>query len=110
MRDEELNRLSALHASTKDAADRRIAELEARAGRLAEANRQLELRRQLDADGWTADVTLLRKQLAAVDRKLLQMRLIDRCATLAGRRQQTATLPSGPASQVVILQPPTCCG
>jgi hypothetical protein len=42
--------------------------------------RQLELRRQLDVDGWTADVTTLRKTLAAVDRKLLQMRLIDRCA------------------------------
>lgn len=40
--------------------------------------RQLELRRQLDVDGWTADVTTLRKTLAAVDRKLLQMRLIDR--------------------------------
>ncbi|GBF99207.1 hypothetical protein Rsub_12466 [Raphidocelis subcapitata] len=77
-RDEELSRLSALHASTKDAADRRIAELEARVARLSEANRQLETRRQLEADGWAADVTLLRKQLAAVDRKLLQMRLIDR--------------------------------
>jgi coiled-coil domain-containing protein 77 len=40
--------------------------------------RQLELRRQLDVDGWAADVTALRKTLAAVDRKLLQMRLIDR--------------------------------
>jgi hypothetical protein len=46
--------------------------------RLAEANRQLEIRRQLDADGWQSDITLLRKSLAAVDRKLLQMRLIDR--------------------------------
>lgn len=27
-------------------------------------------------------MTQLRKQLAAVDRKLLQMRLIDRCAAL----------------------------
>lgn len=42
--------------------------------------RQLELRRQLDADGWAADVTALRKTLAVVDRKLLQMRLIERCA------------------------------
>jgi coiled-coil domain-containing protein 77 len=41
-------------------------------------HRQLELRRQLDVDGWAADVTALRKTLAVVDRKLLQMRLIDR--------------------------------
>lgn len=41
-------------------------------------HRQLELRRQLDVDGWAADVTALRKTLAAVDRKLLQMRLIER--------------------------------
>lgn len=46
--------------------------------RCAHVGRQLELRRQLDVDGWTADVTSLRKTLAAVDRKLLQMRLIDR--------------------------------
>jgi coiled-coil domain-containing protein 77 len=44
------------------------------------SRRQLELRRQLDVDGWAADVTSLRKTLASVDRKLLQMRLIDRCA------------------------------
>jgi coiled-coil domain-containing protein 77 len=45
--------------------------------------RQLELRRQLDVDGWAADVTSLRKTLAAVDRKLLQMRLIDRCGAVS---------------------------
>jgi hypothetical protein len=40
--------------------------------------RQLELRRAQDVDGWAADVTALRKALAVVDRKLTQMRLIDR--------------------------------
>ena len=40
--------------------------------------RQLEVRRALDAEGWLNDVTILRKQLAAVDRKLHQMRLMDR--------------------------------
>ena len=85
-REEELTSLSSLHASTKAAAEKRILELEARAARLQEANRQLEQRRALEADGWTADVSLLRKQLAAVDRKLTQMRLIDRCgAGAAGR-------------------------
>lgn len=38
----------------------------------------LETRRALDAEGWLSDVTILRKQLAAVDRKLHQMRLMDR--------------------------------
>lgn len=78
MREEELNSLTSLHAATKAASDKRIAELEARSSRLAESNRQLELRRQLDADGWAADVAMLRKRVSAVDRKLLQMRLIDR--------------------------------
>eukprot|EP00775_Hariotina_reticulata_P012249 gene12249-12386_t len=77
-RDEELINLASLHTATKAAADKRIADLEARVTKLLEANRQLELRRQLDVDGWTADVTSLRKTLAAVDRKLLQMRLIER--------------------------------
>lgn len=36
------------------------------------------MRRALDAEGWLSDVTILRKQLAAVDRKLHQMRLMDR--------------------------------
>lgn len=77
-REEELTNLSSLHSSTKAAADKRIAELEARVARLQDSNRQLEQRRALEADGWTADVSLLRKQVAAVDRKLTQMRLIDR--------------------------------
>ncbi|KAF6256024.1 hypothetical protein COO60DRAFT_1627324 [Scenedesmus sp. NREL 46B-D3] len=77
-REEELMRLGSLHTTTKAAADKRIAELEGRVSRLLDANRQLELRRQLDVDGWAADVTALRKTLGAVDRKLLQMRLIDR--------------------------------
>ncbi len=46
--------------------------------RLTDANNSLEVRRQQDCEGWQADVTLLRKALAQVDRKLLQMRLIDR--------------------------------
>lgn len=40
--------------------------------------RQLELRRHLDTEGWTADVTALRRTLNAVDRKLLEMRLVER--------------------------------
>ena len=44
--------------------------------------KHLEIRRALDAEGWLSDVTILRKQLAAVDRKLHQMRLMDRLQVL----------------------------
>ena len=44
--------------------------------------KQLEVRRALDAEGWLSDVTILRKQLQAVDRKLHQMRLVDRLQVL----------------------------
>lgn len=56
----------------------RIDELEGRARRLADRNRRLEGRRAADMDGWISDVTLLRKQIAAVDRKLTQMRVMER--------------------------------
>ena len=36
------------------------------------------VRRALDAEGWDADVALLRKQLAAVERRLVQTRLAAR--------------------------------
>eukprot|EP01025_Chloroclados_australasicus_P041684 TRINITY_DN4434_c0_g1_i7.p1 TRINITY_DN4434_c0_g1~~TRINITY_DN4434_c0_g1_i7.p1 ORF type:complete len:407 (+),score=37.63 TRINITY_DN4434_c0_g1_i7:49-1269(+) len=39
---------------------------------------ELEHRRALDLEGFTNDVTILRKQLAAIDRRLHQMRILDR--------------------------------
>ena len=51
----------------------RLDEQEQRAARLTERNRQLESRRVCDMSGWLSDVTLLRKQIAAVDRKLKQV-------------------------------------
>ena len=48
--------------------------------RLSEANRTLEQRRQMDMEGFAADVTALRRALSTVDRKLLSMRLVERCA------------------------------
>ena len=35
-------------------------------------------RRHMDMEGFTADATHLRKMLASIDRKLHEMRLIDR--------------------------------
>ncbi|KAK9865785.1 hypothetical protein WJX84_006592 [Apatococcus fuscideae] len=46
--------------------------------RAQEAVRQLEIRRALDQEGWDSDVTLLRRQMSAVDRKMHQMRLVGR--------------------------------
>jgi hypothetical protein len=40
-------------------------------------------RRYQDMEGWTADVTQLRKTLTSVDRKLHEMRLVERCAFMA---------------------------
>jgi hypothetical protein len=68
--------LSASHHLTPH---RRVEELELRCGRLTEVNKQLELRRHLDCEGWTADVSALRRTLTAVDRKLHEMRLVERC-------------------------------
>ncbi|GLC41905.1 hypothetical protein PLESTB_001046000 [Pleodorina starrii] len=77
-KEEELINLASVHTTSVAQYDRRVSELELRAARLTEANRQLELRRHLDCEGWTADVTALRKTLTAVDRKLHEMRLVER--------------------------------
>jgi hypothetical protein len=77
-REEELVQLAAVHSAAKAQYEGRAAELEARAARLAAANAALELRRARDAEGCAADISALRKQLAAIDRRLLQMRLVER--------------------------------
>ncbi|PNH02442.1 Coiled-coil domain-containing protein 77 [Tetrabaena socialis] len=77
-KEEELINLSSVHNTMCVQYDRRVAELELKAARLGEANKQLELRRHLDCEGWTADVTALRRTLTAVDRKLHEMRLVER--------------------------------
>lgn len=58
--------------------EQRIGDMETKIMRLKEKNKQLEHRRALDLEGFTNDITILRKQLAVVDRKLHQMRLVDR--------------------------------
>ncbi len=70
--------LTSVHTATKSQLERRVGELEVRSAKLSESNKQLELRRHLDMEGYTADITALRKALAAVDRKLHEMRLIER--------------------------------
>ncbi|KAK9814374.1 hypothetical protein WJX72_004785 [[Myrmecia] bisecta] len=77
-REEDIANLESVHSAVKAQHERRIGELEGKVARLQEQNKQLEYRRALDVEGWVSDVTILRKQLAAVDRKLHQMRLKDR--------------------------------
>ena len=38
----------------------------------------LACRRLLDIEGWASDMTLLRQQMSATNRKLHQMRLVSR--------------------------------
>lgn len=70
--------LAAVHGAAKAQYERRAADLEARCARLVEDNRALEVRRSRDVEGYLNDISLLRKQLSAIDRKLLQMRLVER--------------------------------
>lgn len=45
---------------------------------LLQANRVLELRRHMDMEGFDSDVSNLRRQLTSVERKLNEMRLVER--------------------------------
>ena len=58
--------------------ERRISELESQNANYKKKHREIETRRAMDLEGFTADVTTLRRLLAAVDRKLHQTRLTQR--------------------------------
>eukprot|EP00798_Chlamydomonas_sp_ICE-L_P012306 gene12306-15468_t len=77
-REHELVNLASVHTATKAQLERRVGELESKSSKLLEANKQLEMRRHMDMEGCTADITTLRKSIAAVNRKLHEMRLIER--------------------------------
>ena len=61
-------KLEATHASSQSQSQTHAQDLQERLGRAQEAVKQLEVRRALDQEGWASDVTLLRRQLSAVDR------------------------------------------
>eukprot|EP00887_Chlorella_sp_A99_P000203 scaffold13.g203.t1 len=75
---EALITLETVHGLIKADLEGRVDELEQRCARLAEHNHRLQARRGNDMQGWISDVTLLRKQIAAVDRRLRQMRVLER--------------------------------
>ena len=66
------------HKLIRGQLETRAIEAERRAARLAAHNRQLQLRRAQEMEGWAADVTQLRKRIAAVDRQLRQQALLQR--------------------------------
>ena len=74
-REMELGQLETMHAAVKEQLEARVRDLEGKLGKSKDALRHSEQRRVMDAEGFTHDVSNLRKQLAAVDRKLHAMRL-----------------------------------
>ena len=61
-------KLEATHSASQGQSDAHTQQLQEKLEHAQEAVRQLEIRRALDQEGWASDVTLLRRQLAAVDR------------------------------------------
>lgn len=66
------------HKLIRGQLEARAVEAERRAARLTAHNKQLQLRRAQEMEGWAADVTQLRKRIAAVDRQLRQQALLQR--------------------------------
>ena len=67
-----------MHLAVKTELEQRGHDLEVKLSKTKDKLKQAEHRRSLEAEGFTNDVSLLRKQLASVDRKLHQMRLQSR--------------------------------
>ena len=77
-REMEVAQLESLHTAVKAQLEGRIEELEAALAKARKDAKTAETRRLRDAEGFSNDVTRLRQQLTAVDRKLHQMRLQQR--------------------------------
>ncbi|KAK9844770.1 hypothetical protein WJX74_006686 [Apatococcus lobatus] len=77
-RQSDMAKLEAAHSASQGQSETHTHELQEKLERAQEAVRQLEIRRALDQEGWDSDVTLLRRQMSAVDRKMHQMRLVGR--------------------------------
>eukprot|EP00892_Ulva_mutabilis_P005163 jgi/Ulvmu1/3018/UM015_0058.1 len=77
-REVEYSQLESMHLAVKAELEQRGHDLEVKLSKTKDKLKQAEHRRALESEGFTNDVSLLRKQLAAVDRKLHQMRLQSR--------------------------------
>lgn len=67
-----------IHSAVAEQYERRIAYLEGQLKDLKGKHKALERRRALDLEGFTSDASTLRKQLAAIDRRMHAMRLAER--------------------------------
>ena len=77
-REDDIHSLESVHSAVAAQYERRINELEGQLKTLRRKHKELEHRRALDLEGFTADVTTLRRLLSAVDRRLHQTRLVQR--------------------------------
>jgi coiled-coil domain-containing protein 77 len=77
-REDDIHSLESVHSAVAAQYERRINELEGQLKTLRKKHKELEHRRALDLEGFTADVTALRRLLSAVDRRLHQTRLVQR--------------------------------
>eukprot|EP00210_Caulerpa_lentillifera_P000787 g762.t1 len=77
-KDDEIFNLEQILNSVKEDYERRTTELEEKSSRLSAKNKQLETRRSLDKEGFVSEISLLRKKLEVIDRRLHQMRLVER--------------------------------
>ena len=75
-REDDIHSLESVHSAVAAQYERRINELEGQLRTLRKKHKELEHRRALDLEGFTADVTTLRRLLSAVDRRLHQTRLV----------------------------------
>ena len=57
--------------------ERENSDLKSKIAHLRAVNEQLEHRRMMDMEGFAADITMLRKKLRTIERKLLQVRQIN---------------------------------
>ena len=74
----EVLRMETVYATMKAAFEKRVADLEGKNGRLRAANLDLEARRAMDVEGFTATITSLRQRLKSLERTQLTMRLEER--------------------------------
>lgn len=77
-REVEYSQLENMHLAVKAELEQRGHDLDAKLTKAKEKLKHVEHRRALETEGFTNDISLLRKQLVAVDRKLHQMRLQSR--------------------------------
>eukprot|EP00958_Prasinococcus_capsulatus_P016212 scaffold1786_cov398-Prasinococcus_capsulatus_cf.AAC.3 len=77
-REKDIAQLEDIFVATRSQYEQRIESLEVELESLQMKHRALERRRRLDIEGFTNDISHMRKKVVAVDRKLLQARLEDR--------------------------------